>query len=216
MQRLQDMHLEFGVSLNRALVPQVEGQLHQACPPEVREAYHPTSTQGGIVVSEALDNFVQSDQASMVLLALGGLGKSIATFNLAARLLQEMRQGKNGPLPQLLRSSASKWSHEALTGLGAGEERKDADAQLFIFDGYDELSGRHQGNLPAQLQLSGPDKLVVTCRPDAVPGTELQDRFATHKGSAKVHFLQPFTRLQMLDYLGKTDRLDGRGQGPLH
>ena len=176
-------------------------------------------------VDDSFAAFLASDQAAcMVLMGAGGLGKSLSTFELAGRLLMDARKAaaasrsSHGTFtPVFLRFGQQlRWDHANLPDAIATAFRAlqvDDTSQLcecsflFVLDGYDELSGTPLGNLPAQLGLARwpNSKLLVTCRPDALPTEKLQPTFAPQEGRAAVvvHLLPLQDKHQLMRLLNK-------------
>lgn len=171
-------------------------------------------------LTSVLEDFLQSPESStLLLLGEAGLGKTLSTYQLADKLLShfwEYLKSPRGPAPYyplLLRPMLNHWSYSELNGvlrniletleISLNEAELHRARWLLIIDGYDECQiDIPPNNLPKHLGLEYfPNaKLLITCRPNAVPALELKNSFALNGSLTIRHFLS-FKIDQMLVYL---------------
>jgi WD40 repeat protein/serine/threonine protein kinase len=187
-------------------------------------------------IPKTVTNFLEDkEQRSLLLLGESGVGKTLALYKeVADRLLTTLREQlfrTEKVLPHVLphlpifirpgiEKSTNHWSLDALKdginkALTSSVYNLSTDAiaelkqypVLFIFDGYDELTGLPKipevpPNLPELLGLADwpQAKLVVACRSNTILSSQLTTVFGV-KDKCHINYLLPFNIGQMLSYL---------------
>jgi WD40 repeat protein/serine/threonine protein kinase len=169
-------------------------------------------------LKETFNEFIKNPGSStLLLLGEAGLGKTLTTYLWADELLSKwwghINKGTPAPayFPIFIRPSIAQWTHEGIQEAFpkvAGEYGVPVRhiSPLVFVDGYDELGGGEKAKVLPNLvhhlglQVYPNAKMIVTCRPNTVERSGLEDQFSFN-GKLETRYFLPFSIDQLLTYL---------------